>query len=86
MWGMVSAGSDDGMPPNFVPMVSTGIPKTLTAKVPSTNAMILPGMRCRNFILVALAAFAQPATMASDIRLRNVVVPSMVSRVQVANA
>ena len=38
-------GRPVGIPPNFVPIVSTGSFRTMTTKVPTNSAMIDPGIR-----------------------------------------
>ena len=43
--GKCSGGSPPGIPPNRVPIVSTGRPNAATAIVPTTSATIDPGMR-----------------------------------------
>ncbi len=50
MWSKRNTGNDilgrpDGMPPNLLPMVSTGSPKIATAAVQASIARIDPGIR-----------------------------------------
>ncbi len=47
--GKEMCGKPFGMPPNLLPMVSTGTPKTATASVEITRATIEPGTRFVSF-------------------------------------
>ena len=43
--GKEKGGSPVGMPPNRLPIVSTGIANTTTIRVAANSATIVPGMR-----------------------------------------
>jgi hypothetical protein len=54
--GMWRVGSPAGMPPNRLPMVSTGSPSATTAAVPATRAMIVPGTRFETRVRIRMIA------------------------------